>query len=106
MCSLSQAVNPHKMQNNVSGQPSSLSHLHCFHHMKVGHILVSKLGMLGQMNIFLSHHDSLLEEELIDSNAILLGHQHLCKVTCWVLFSASASQTAYNSFHYDSMLTG
>lgn len=54
-----------------------VSHLHRFHHMKVGHILVSKFGMLGQVDIFLGHHDSLLEEELIDSNAILLGHQHL-----------------------------
>lgn len=106
MCSLRQAVNPHKIQNNVGVQPSSVSHLHRFHHMKVGHILVSKLGMLGQVDIFLGHHDSLLEEELIDSNAILLRHQHLCKVTCWVLFSASASQTAYNSLHYDSILAG
>lgn len=56
----------------------AVSHLHRFHHMKVGHILVSKLGMLGQVDVFLGHHDSLLEEELIDSNAILLGHQHLC----------------------------
>lgn len=56
-----------------------ISHLHRFHHMKVGHILVSKLGMLGQVDIFLGHHDSLLEEELVDSNAVLFGHQHLCR---------------------------
>lgn len=56
---------------------ASESHLHRFHHMKVGHILVSKFGMLGQVDIFLGHHNSLLEEELIDGNTILLGHQHL-----------------------------
>lgn len=62
------------LTKNINGA----THLHRFHHMKVGHILVSKFGMLGQVDIFLGHHDSLLEEELIDSNAILLGHQHLC----------------------------
>lgn len=61
----------------INMRDASESHLHRFHHMKVGHILVSKFGMLGQVDIFLGHHDSLLEEELIDSNAILLGHQHL-----------------------------
>lgn len=63
--------------------------------MKVGHILVGKLGMLGQVDIFLGHHDSLLEEELVDSNAILLGHQHL--------FGRDASGVTDSN---DGMLTG
>lgn len=66
----------------------SPAHLHRFHHMKVGHVLVSKLGMLGQVDIFLGHHDPLLEEELIDSNAILLGHQHLRERHIQTLISA------------------
>lgn len=52
-------------------------HLHGLHYVQVGHVLVSQLGVLGQMHILLGHHDALLEEELIDSNAVLLGHQHL-----------------------------
>lgn len=65
--------------------------------MKVGHILVGKLGMLGQMDIFLGHHDSLLEEELIDSNAILLGHQHLCgDVPCINVASQGAGISSHN----------
>lgn len=77
------------------------SNLHRFHHMKVGHILVSKFGMLGQVDIFLGHHDSLLEEELVDSNAILLGHQHLGGQ---VKSINVASQEASINLHYSSML--
>lgn len=55
--------------------------------MKVGHILVRKLGVVGQVDVFLGHHDTLLKEELIDSNAILLGHQHLCEMTSSALAS-------------------
>lgn len=49
--------------------------------MKIGHVLVGKLGVLGQMHIFLCHHDALFEEELIDRNTVLLGHQHLLTQT-------------------------
>ena len=45
--------------------------------MKVGHVLVGQFRVLGQMHIFLCHHDALFEEELIDGNTVLLGHQHL-----------------------------
>lgn len=64
---------------------SAVSHLHCLHNMKVGDILVSKLGMLGQVDVFLGHHDTLFKEELVDSNAVLLGHKHLRKVRRRVL---------------------
>lgn len=59
------------------------THLHGLHYVKVGHIFVSELRVLGQMHIFLSHHHALFEEELIDGNAILLGHQHLDKQKVW-----------------------
>ena len=35
-----------------------------------------QLWVLGGMEILLSHHHALLEEVLVDSNAVLLGHQH------------------------------
>ena len=47
--------------------------------MEVGDVLLGQLGVLGQVDVFLGHHDALLEEELIDRNAILLGHQHLVR---------------------------
>merc|ERR1719320_2321196 len=35
-----------------------------------------QLWVLGGMEILLSHHHALLEEVLVDSNAVLLRHQH------------------------------
>lgn len=55
------------------------THLHGLHHVKVGYVFVSKLWMFCEMHVFFGHHDALFEEELIDSNAVLLGHQHLLK---------------------------
>lgn len=57
------------------------THLHGLHHVKVGYVFVSELWMFWEMHVFFGHHDALFEEELIDSNAVLLGHQHLSKQT-------------------------
>ena len=48
-------------------------------HLKVGHRL--QLGMLGGVEVLLSHHDSLLEQVFVDHESVLLGHQHgICLV--------------------------
>lgn len=51
--------------------------LHGLHHVKIRYVFVSELWMFREMHVFFGHHDALFKEELIDSNAILLGHQHL-----------------------------
>jgi len=45
--------------------------------MQVGDVLVGQLGVLGQVHVLLGHHDALLEQELVDGDAVFLGHEHL-----------------------------
>lgn len=44
--------------------------------VKVGHGLEGR--MLGRMSVLLGDHNAFLEQVFEDSNAILLGHQHVC----------------------------
>lgn len=53
---------------------TGLQRLHGLDDMQVGNGL--QLGVLGCVGVLLGHHDSLLEEELIDSDTMRLGHEH------------------------------
>lgn len=55
-------------------EATGLQRLHGLDDVQVGHLL--QLGVLGGVGVLLGHHDSLLEEELIDSDTMLLGHKH------------------------------
>lgn len=48
--------------------------LHCLDDMQIGNCL--QFGVLGGVEVLLRHHDSLLEEELIDLVSVLLWHKH------------------------------
>ena len=49
------------------------TYIECLHDLQVGHV---DLGVLGEVGVLLGHHHTLLEEVLVDSDQILLGHQH------------------------------
>lgn len=55
-------------------EAAGLQGLHGLDDVQVGDGL--QLGVLGRVEVLLGHHDSLLEEVLIDGDTMLLGHKH------------------------------
>lgn len=55
-------------------EATGLERLHGLDDVQVGDVL--QLGVLGGIGVLLGHHDSLLEEELIDGDTMRLGHKH------------------------------
>uniref|UniRef100_A0A5F9DFL5 Uncharacterized protein n=1 Tax=Oryctolagus cuniculus TaxID=9986 RepID=A0A5F9DFL5_RABIT len=55
---------------------SRLERLHGLHDVEVGHVLVRQLRVLRHVHVLFGYHHPLLEEEFVNGNAILLGHQH------------------------------
>lgn len=71
--------NPHSPVKVAPGklfldEAARLQGLHGLDDVQVGHVL--QLRMLRSVGVLLGHHNSLLEEELIDGDAMLLGHKH------------------------------
>ena len=58
-------------------------------YLKVRDLL--QLGVLGGVEVLLGHHHSLLEEVLVDGNAVLLRHQHPEVLTSEILIVESTS---------------
>lgn len=55
-------------------EAARLQGLHGLDDVQVGNVL--QLGVLGQIEVLLGDHDSLLEEELVDGDTMRLGHKH------------------------------
>lgn len=58
-------------------EATGLERLHGLDDVQVGDVL--QLGVLGGIGVLLGHHDSLLEEELIDGDTMRFGHKHPVK---------------------------
>ena len=67
-------VSPGKLFLHVASQ---FERQHGFRDVKIRHVLVSQLWVLGHVDILLGHHHPLLKKEFINGNPVLLGHQHL-----------------------------
>ena len=53
------------------------TYIESLHDLQVGHV---DLGVLGEVGVLLGHHHALLEEVLVDGDAVLLRHQHLARM--------------------------
>lgn len=58
---------------NELGRGGTLTYRHRLDDLKVRDL---QLWVPGCVEVFLGHHDALFEEVFVDSDAVLLGHQH------------------------------
>ena len=108
MLSKSRSGNPHLPVIVAPGklfldEAARLQGLHGLDDVQVGHGL--QLRMLRSVGVLLGHHDALLEEELIDGNAMLLGHKHPAMDKEYVItleggFAQHGSQNSQSSADY------